>query len=171
MNVGHKAQGASKQSAAGRGLKIAVVVSRFHQKITRKLRAGAEQSLRLRGVRRGDVRVVHCPGAFELPQAANLLARTGAFDAIVCLGAVVRGETPHFEYVSAESARGIQQVALLHALPVTFGVLTTDTIGQAEDRAGGVMGNKGWDAADAAVEMALLRKKLHRHRPAPARRT
>ncbi len=167
MNVGGKAQGATKQKAAGRGLKIAVIVSRFHQRITRKLRAGAEQCLRQRGVRPGDIRVVHCPGAFELPQAAHLLARTGEFDAVVCLGAVVRGETPHFEYVSAEAARGIQHVALLHALPVTFGVLTTDTLEQAIDRAGGSMGNKGWDAADAAVEMALLGKKIRRRRPAP----
>lgn len=171
MNVGRKTQGASKQSAAGRGLKIAVVVSRFHQRITRKLRVGAEECLRHRGVRPGDIRVVQCPGAFELPQAANLLAQTGTFDAIVCLGAVVRGETPHFEFVSAEAASGIQHVALRHALPVSFGVLTTDTIAQAEDRAGGAMGNKGWDAANAAVEMALLGKKLKRHRPAPVRRT
>ena len=171
MNVGRKAQGASKKSTAGRGLKIAVIVSRFHEPITRKLRAGAERCLRRKGVLPGDIRVVHCPGAFELPQAANLLARTGAVDAIVCLGAVVRGETPHFEFVSAESARGIQHVALLHALPVTFGVLTTDTLEQAEDRAGGAMGNKGWDAADAAVEMALLSKKIKRLRTVPVRRT
>lgn len=170
MNVGRKAQGASKRNA-GRGLKIAVVVSRFHDRITRKLRTGAERCLHRRGVRPGDIQVVHCPGAFELPQAANLLARTGAFDAIVCLGAVVRGETPHFEYVSAESARGIQDVALLHALPVTFGVLTTETLAQAEDRAGGAMGNKGWDAADAAVEMALLSRKIRRQLTVPVPRT
>ena len=171
MNVGRRTQGATNQKAAGRGLKIAVIVSRFHPRITRKLRAGAERCLHQRGVRPEHIRIVHCPGAFELPQAANLLARTGEFDAVVCLGAVVRGETPHFEYVSAEAARGIQLVALLHALPVTFGVLTTDTLEQALDRAGGSMGNKGWDAADAAVEMALLGSKIRRRRPARVLRT
>jgi len=100
--------------------------------------------------------VVRVPGAFELPYAADLLARTGRYDAIVCLGAVIRGETPHFEFISSECARGIQEVMLTRRCPVAFGVLTTDTLRQAKDRSGGAHGNKGWDAAWTAIEMALL---------------
>ena len=154
-------QGASlKKSTVGRGFRVAVVVSRFHKNITDKLRTGALRCLSRHGVRKGDVRVFPCPGAFELPQVANVLCLSGDFDAIVCLGAVIRGETPHFEYVSSEAARGIEEVALRFSIPVTFGVLTTDTMKQALDRAGGSQGNKGWDAAQAAVEMAVLFRRL-----------
>lgn len=162
MNTGQKKQGALKRSTIGRGFRFAIVVSRFHKEITDKLRHGAEACLSHHGVRREDIAVFPCPGAFELPQVANVLCASGVFDAVICLGAVVRGETPHFEYVSSEAARGIQNVALQHVLPVTFGVLTTDNLEQAHDRAGGRQGNKGWDAARAAVEMAQLYRKLRR---------
>ena len=156
-------QGTSlKRSTVGRGFRVAVVVSRFHKSITEKLRQGALRCLSRQGVRKEDVRVFSCPGAFELPQVANVLCGSGNFDAVVCLGAVIRGETPHFEYVSSEAARGIESVALRYAMPVTFGVLTTDNLQQALDRAGGSQGNKGWDAAQAAVEMADLFRRLKR---------
>ncbi len=102
----------------------------------------------------------YCPGAFELPQVANRLAASRRWDAIICLGAVIRGETPHFEYISSETAQGIQDVALRSSVPVIFGVLTTNTEQQALERAGGKHGNKGWDAALAAIEMANLFRKL-----------
>lgn len=105
-----------------------------------------------------------CPGAFELPLAAERLARTRRWDAIICLGAVIRGETPHFEYVSSACAHGIQDVALRHGLPVVFGVLTTDTLAQAKARAGGRHGNKGWDASLTAIDMIGLVKKIGRRR-------
>lgn len=162
MNTAGKQKAVLKRSTVGRGFRIAVVVSRFHKGITDKLRLGALQCLGQQGLRREDVEVFSCPGAFELPQVANLLCGSGHFDAVVCLGAVVRGETPHFEYVSSEAARGIQEIALRYALPVTFGVLTTDNLEQAHDRAGGTQGNKGWDAARAAVDMAILFHKLKR---------
>ncbi|HEY4612899.1 MAG TPA: 6,7-dimethyl-8-ribityllumazine synthase [Bacteroidota bacterium] len=142
------------------GFRFALVASRFHEPITRKLLRGAQNCLRKHGVRRADVAVVLCPGAFELPQVANVLVASAQWDAVICLGAVIRGETPHFEYVAGEAARGIQQVALQSRTPVIFGVLTTDTEQQAYDRAGGKSGNKGWDAALAAIEMAAIFKKL-----------
>jgi 6,7-dimethyl-8-ribityllumazine synthase len=142
-----------RTSASGAGHRFAVVVSRFNVRITKRLLDGAIDCLKKHGVREEDIRVYPCPGAFELPQVANALCSSGSWDAIVCLGAVIRGETPHFEYVSAAAARGIQQVALKHSLPVTFGVLTTDTPRQALERSGGRRGNKGWDAALAAMEM------------------
>jgi len=111
-------------------------------------------------IKRSDVKIFRCPGAFELPQVANTIALTGEWDVVICLGAVIRGETAHFEYVSAEAARGIQDVALRHGLPVVFGVLTTDTKEQALARAGGTQGNKGCDAALAALEMVSLLKSL-----------
>ena len=162
MNTARKKPSVIKRSTVGRGFRIAVVVSRFHKSITDKLRRGALQCLDQHGVLREDIQVLSCPGAFELPQVAELLCKTGNLDAIVCLGAVIRGETPHFEYVSSEAARGIQEVALRHSLPISFGVLTTDTLEQALDRAGGSQGNKGWDAAKAAVEMADLFRTLKR---------
>jgi 6,7-dimethyl-8-ribityllumazine synthase len=150
--------------------RIAVVVSRFNSQVTRRLLAGAIECLRAHGVPERQARVYVCPGAFELPQTANRLAAQRSWDAIVCLGAVIRGETPHFEYVSAEAARGIQEVALRHGIPVIFGVLTTNTERQALARAGGRHGNKGWDAAVAALEMIALFRSLGRRRPErPAR--
>ena len=133
-----------------------IVVSRFHENLTAKLLEGAEDCLRSHSVPRDHWEVVSCPGAFELPQVANRIAAQKKPDAIVCLGAVVRGETPHFEYVSSATAMGIQQVSLRRSLPVVFGVLTTDTIKQALDRLGGKRGHKGWDAALTALKMADL---------------
>jgi 6,7-dimethyl-8-ribityllumazine synthase len=143
-------------------LHFAIVVSRFNHHITVKLLEGAEHCLRDHGVHEKNRKVIFCPGAFELPQVANRLAVQKKWDAIICLGAVIRGDTPHFEYISAETARGIQEVALRYSLPVVFGVLTTDNEQQALDRAGGAQGNKGWDAALTALEMAALFKTLKR---------
>lgn len=140
----------------GRGRRFAVVASRFNGVVTEKLVEGALAAFRKLGIAPDDLEVIWTPGAFELPLAAGRLANSGQFDAVVCLGAVIRGETPHFEYVAGETARGVQQVALESGVPCTFGVLTTNTLEQALDRAGGKHGNKGWDAAAAAVEMASL---------------
>ena len=137
-------------NADARGLKFAVVVARFNRDITEKLLEGAQQALGEAGAAAVDV--FHVPGAFELPLAAQRLAQ--AYDAVIALGAVIRGETPHFEYVAGEAARGLQQAALETGKPVAFGVLTTDTHEQAAARAGGSNGNKGYDAAMTAVEMA-----------------
>jgi len=143
-------------------LRFAVVVSRFNHHITAKLLEGAEHCLRDHGVPEKNRKVIFCPGAFELPQVANWLAVQKKWDAIICLGAIIRGDTPHFKYISAETARGIQDVALRHSLPVVFGVLTTDNEQQALDRVGGPQGHKGWDAALTALEMAALFKTLKR---------
>ena len=143
-------------------LRFAIVVSRFNQHITAKLLEGAEHCLCDHGIPEKNRKVVFCPGAFELPQVANMLAVQKKWDAIICLGAIIRGETPHFEYISAETAHGIQNVSLHHSLPVVFGVLTTDTEQQALDRVGGAQGHKGWDAALTALEMAALFKLLKR---------
>ena len=140
----------------GRGRRFAVVASRFNGVVTEKLVDGALAAFRKLGIGEDDVEVAWTPGAFEIPLAAMRLARSGQFDAVVCLGAVIRGETPHFEYVAGEAARGVQLVALETGVPCTFGVLTTETLEQALDRAGGKHGNKGWDAATAAVEMATF---------------
>lgn len=134
------------------GLRFAVVVARFNRNITEKLLEGALDALREAGAHAPEV--FHVPGAFELPLAALKLARTGKYDAIVALGAVIRGDTPHFDYVAGEAAHGLQRVALDTGLPVAFGVLTTNTVKQAQARAGGLTGNKGYDAAMTAVEMA-----------------
>jgi len=140
------------------------VVSRFNIAITKRLLNGAIECLKQHGVRDEDVGVFPCPGAFELPQMANALSSKGGWDAIVCLGAVIRGETPHFEYVASEAARGIGEVALKRSIPVTFGVLTTDTQRQAMDRSGGKHGNKGWDAALAAIEMVEVFHRVMKRR-------
>ena len=137
-----------------RGLKFAIVAARFNSAITEKLLEGAGSALKHAEAERFDVFLV--PGAFELPLAAKKLAQSGGYDAIIALGAVIRGETPHFDYVAGEAARGLQQVALETGVPVAFGVLTTDTMEQARARAGGQHGNKGYDAAMTAVEMARL---------------
>lgn len=144
--------------------RIAVVASRFNQSITSRLADAAVECLQRHGssIRSSDV--YWCPGAFELPLVAESLARTGRWDAVVCLGAVIRGETPHFEYVSSACAHGIQDVALRHDLPVVFGVLTTDSLAQAKARAGGKHGNKGWDAALTALEMIGVVRAVRRRR-------
>jgi 6,7-dimethyl-8-ribityllumazine synthase len=134
------------------GLNFAILVARFNGAITEKLLAGAREALTKAGAK--SQQVFYVPGAFELPFAAKKLAERGGFDAIVALGAVIRGGTPHFDYVAGEAARGLQQAALDTGVPVIFGVLTTDNWEQAEARAGGAAGNKGFDAAMTAIEMA-----------------
>lgn len=146
--------GAAPEVPDGRGLRIGVAVSRFNPGVTERLLAGCLAALDRCGVAREDVVVMRVPGAFELPLAAKALLERHGVDAVVCLGAVIRGETPHFEYVSAQCAAGIMQVMLAAGRPVAFGVLTTDTPEQAYERAGGRHGNKGEEAALAAVEMA-----------------
>ncbi|MCX7985120.1 MAG: 6,7-dimethyl-8-ribityllumazine synthase [Bacteroidetes bacterium] len=143
-------------------LRFAVVVSQFHSDITNKLLEGVVRCFESHGVKKKQWNVFYCPGSFELPQVANRLAASKKWNAIICLGAVIRGETPHFEYVCAETARGIQEVALRWSIPVVFGVLTTNTLKQAQDRVGGKHGHKGWDAALTAFHMATLFKKLDR---------
>ena len=136
--------------------KFALVVSRFNDFITEKLLSGALDALVRSGASSDDIEVVKVPGAFEIPLVAKRIAGTKRFDAIVCLGAVIRGSTPHFDYVSAEVSKGIAAVSMEADVPVIFGVITTDTIEQAIERAGSKAGNKGWSAAMAAVEMANL---------------
>ncbi len=148
-------------AASGR---IGIVVSRFNEFITRRLLDGALDCLRRHGVDDGEIDVVWCPGAFELPQAARRLASAPGYSAIITLGCVIRGETPHFGYVAGAAASGIEKLSLESDVPVIFGVLTTDTLEQAIDRAGAKGGNKGWDAAMAALEMADLFRKIGRKR-------
>jgi 6,7-dimethyl-8-ribityllumazine synthase len=138
------------------GKKFALVVSRFNDFITDKLLGGAVDGLLRSGARDKDVEIVKVPGAFEIPLMAKKMAATGRYNAVICLGAVIRGTTPHFEYVSAEVSKGVAQIGLESEIPVIFGILTTDTIEQAIERAGTKAGNKGWDAAISAVEMANL---------------
>jgi 6,7-dimethyl-8-ribityllumazine synthase len=140
------------QQLNANGLNFAILVARFNSAITEKLLAGARDALTKAGAKSQEV--FYVPGAFELPFAAKKLAERGDFDAIVALGAVIRGDTPHFDYVAGEAARGLQQTALETGVPIAFGVLTTDNQEQAEARAGGAGGNKGFDAAMTAVEMA-----------------
>ncbi|MBK5229502.1 MAG: 6,7-dimethyl-8-ribityllumazine synthase [Actinobacteria bacterium] len=139
-----------------RDLRVAVVVSRFNETISKRLLDGAIDSLLRHGASEDNLSVTWVPGAYELPLAADRVASSGTVDAVVCLGAVIRGETAHFEYVAGGAASGIAEVTLRTGVPVTFGVLTTESSEQAEDRAGGKMGNKGAEAALAAVEMANL---------------
>jgi len=147
-------------SLDGAGLRFGVVVSRFNRSVTAPLLAGALEALKGHGVGDGDVVVAHVPGAFEIPFAAQELARTGRYDALICLGAVVRGETPHFDYICAEVTRGVGRIVDQQRIPVGFGVLTTDTIEQALARAGDGHGNKGYEAAVTALEMARLARLL-----------
>ncbi|HAK61271.1 MAG TPA: 6,7-dimethyl-8-ribityllumazine synthase [Nitrospiraceae bacterium] len=142
------------------GLKFGIIAARFNDFITTKLLDGAIDALQRHGAADGDIEVVKVPGSFEIPFAAKSMAQAKKYDAVICLGAVIRGATPHFEYVSAEVSKGVAAVAMDAGLPVIFGVLTTDTIEQAIERAGSKSGNKGWDAALAAVEMANLAKQM-----------
>ncbi|MBN8200080.1 MULTISPECIES: 6,7-dimethyl-8-ribityllumazine synthase [Bacillaceae] len=144
----------------GTGLKMAIVVSRFNEFITGKLLSGAEDALKRHGVSEEDVTVVWVPGAFEIPLAAKKLSQSGKYDAVITLGTVIRGATPHFDFVSGEVAKGVSATALQSGVPVIFGVLTTDTIEQAIERAGTKAGNKGWEAAVGAIEMGNLYRQL-----------
>ena len=144
----------------GRNLRVAVIASRFNETIARSLLEGAVDCLTRHGVTENDITVAWVPGAYELPAAAKRIAESGEVDAIVCVGAVIRGETPHFDYVAGHAAKGIGDVAMTTGIPVMFGVLTTDTVEQAANRAGGKMGNKGFEAALGAIEMANLYASL-----------
>jgi len=144
----------------GKGLKFGLVVSRFNEFLTKKLLDGAEDALLRHGVNQEDMVIAWVPGSFEIPLAAKKLAETKRFDAVICLGAVVRGGTPHFEYIAAEVTKGIAKVGLDTGLPVIFGVITADTLEQAIERAGTKMGNRGFDAAVEAIEMANLVKSI-----------
>jgi 6,7-dimethyl-8-ribityllumazine synthase len=144
----------------GEGLKFALVVSRFNSFVTERLLDGALDSLKRRGVKEEDITVVRVPGSWEIPLVAKRLSLSKAHDAVICLGAVIRGATPHFDYVAAEVSKGIAQVSLETGVPVLFGILTTDTLEQAIERAGSKAGNKGAAAAEAAIEMVNLLKDL-----------
>jgi len=143
-----------------KGLKFGIVASRFNDFITSKLLDGALDALLRHGAREEDIDVIKVPGSFEIPMVARKLALKGKYNAVICLGTIIRGSTPHFEYIASEVSKGIASVSLETGLPVAFGIITSDTIEQAIERAGTKSGNKGWDAAMTAIEMAQLLKKL-----------
>lgn len=143
-----------------KGLRFAFVVSRFNDFITSRLLEGAMDAVLRHGGKEEDVDIVRVPGAFEMPVVAKRLAKSRRYDAVVCLGAVMRGSTPHFEYIASELAKGLANVSLEIEIPISFGVLTTDTLEQAIERAGSKAGNKGFEAAVSAIEMANLFKQL-----------
>jgi 6,7-dimethyl-8-ribityllumazine synthase len=151
---------APAETIDGRGMRVAIVVSRFNEDITGALLDGARRELRARNVIDDDVVVAWVPGAFELPLVAKHLAVSGSCDGVVCLGAVIRGDTPHFDFVAGEAARGLQEAALATGVPIVFGVLTTDTREQALDRVGGSEGHKGEEAAATVLEMIELLRRL-----------
>jgi len=144
----------------GKGLKFGLVLSRFNEFITKKLLEGAQDALLRHGVSEEDIETAWVPGSFEIPLVAKKLAETKRYDAVICLGTVIRGGTPHFEYIAAEVTKGIAKVGLESGLPVIYGVITADTLEQAIERAGTKEGNKGFDAAVAAIEMANLVKGI-----------
>ena len=144
----------------GKGLHIAIVASRFNEFIVSKLVGGAEDCLRRHGVNDDDITLAWVPGAFEIPLAAKKLAKSGKYDAVICVGAVIRGSTSHYDYVCAEVSKGIASVSLEAEIPVMFGVLTTDTIEQAIERAGTKAGNKGYDCAMGALELCSLFREM-----------
>jgi 6,7-dimethyl-8-ribityllumazine synthase len=149
------------------GLRFGIVVSRFNELITRRLLSGASDALKRHGAAEDQTDIVWVPGAFELPLVAQRLATSGRYDAVICLAAIIRGATPHFEYVASEAAKGIAKVGLDTGLPVIYGVVTADTIEQAVERAGAKAGNRGADAARGAIEMANLMRAL----PAKSKRS
>ncbi len=144
----------------GQGLKVAIVVGRFNSFITEKLLTGAQDALERHGVDVSNVDTAWVPGAFEIPLVAKRLASSGNYNAIICLGTIIRGATPHFDYVAAEASKGVAKASLDSDIPVIFGILTTNTIEQAIERAGTKAGNKGFEAAVAAIEMANLMSTL-----------
>jgi 6,7-dimethyl-8-ribityllumazine synthase len=143
-----------------KGLKFGIVVSRFNSFIGERLLEGAMDALRRNGAEEGDCAVARVPGSFEIPLAAKKMVKSGRYDAIICLGAVIRGATPHFAYIASEVTKGIATLTLEHEVPISYGVLVTDTIEQAIERAGTKVGNKGFDAAMSAIEMANLLKEI-----------
>jgi 6,7-dimethyl-8-ribityllumazine synthase len=155
-DLGKKYEG----TLVGAGLKFGLVVSRFNEFITGKLLEGAEDSLTRHGVKPGDIDVVWTPGAFEIPFVAKKVAEKGKYSAVICLGAVVRGGTPHFDYIASEVTKGVAQVGLETGVPIIYGMITADTLEQAIERAGTKMGNAGFNAATSAIEMANLMQSL-----------
>jgi 6,7-dimethyl-8-ribityllumazine synthase len=149
---------------AARGVRIALVVSKYNDFVTSRLQSGALAALAARGVASDDITLVQVPGAFEIPLAARHAAEGAGVDAVVCLGCVIRGETPHFEYIASAVSHGLTAAAVATGVPITFGVLTTNSVEEALERAGDGSGNKGWEAAAAAVEMATVVAQL---RPGP----
>jgi len=143
-----------------KGLKFGIIVSRFNDFITSRLLDGAKDALLRHGADDKDITVAKVPGAFEIPMAAKKMASKGMYHAVICLGTVIRGATPHFEYVAAEVSKGIASASMETGIPIAFGIITSDTIEQAIERAGTKSGNKGWDAAMTAIEMAQVMKKL-----------
>jgi len=143
-----------------KGLKFGIVMSRFNEFITGKLLDGAVDALVRHGAREDDIDLAKVPGSFEIPLIAKKMALKGTYNAIICLGTVIRGATPHFEYIAAEVSKGIASASIETGVPIAFGIITSDTIEQAVERAGTKSGNKGWDAAVTAIEMAQLQKKL-----------
>ncbi|MCR6110589.1 6,7-dimethyl-8-ribityllumazine synthase [Bacillus sp. A301a_S52] len=155
--MGHTYEG----HLVGTGLKVGIVVGRFNEFITSKLLGGAEDALKRHGVANDDVDVAWVPGAYEIPLIAKKMADSGKYDTVITLGTVIRGSTPHFDYVCGEVSKGVASISLSSGIPVIFGVLTTDTIEQAIERAGTKAGNKGWEAAAGAIEMANLTKNFN----------
>ena len=145
---------------SAQGQSFAIVVSRFNSLVTKQLLDGAVDCLVRHGADEKSITIVYCPGSFEIPQVALQAAKSGTWNAVICLGCVIRGETPHFDYVASEAAKGASQVALQTGVPVAFGVLTTETLEQALERAGAKAGNKGWDAALTAIELVNLSHQL-----------
>ncbi|MGD0625211.1 MAG: 6,7-dimethyl-8-ribityllumazine synthase [Thermodesulfobacteriota bacterium] len=143
-----------------KGLKFGIVVSRFNDFVSERLLSGALDLLNRNGADEGDIEILKVPGAFEIPQVARKMALAKKYDAVICLGAIIRGATPHFDYIAAEVSKGIAMIGLESEVPVTFGILTTDNLEQAIERAGSKGGNKGWDAALSAVEMANLYREM-----------
>jgi 6,7-dimethyl-8-ribityllumazine synthase len=145
---------------AAQGLTFGIVVSRYNSVVTKQLLDGALDCLYRHGAQESRVTVVYCPGSFEIPQVVQRLASSGTVDGVICLGCVIRGETPHFDYIASEVTRGVGQIALTTGTPVAFGILTTENLEQALERAGAKAGNKGWDAALSAIELVNLSKQL-----------
>lgn len=156
MNMGHTYEG----HLVSEGLRYGIVIGRFNEFITAKLLGGAMDALKRHGAKDEEVEVAWVPGAFEIPLVAQRMAQSGKYDAVITLGAVIRGSTPHFDYVCAEVSKGVAAINMKTGVPTIFGVLTTDSIEQAVERAGTKAGNKGWDAAVTAIEMANLLKQL-----------
>jgi 6,7-dimethyl-8-ribityllumazine synthase len=142
------------------GIAFGIVVSRFNNLVTKNLLDGAVDCLLRHGAADKAITIVHCPGSYEIPQVAMQLARSGTVDAIICLGCVIRGETPHFDYIASEVAKGVAHIALQTGIPTAFGVLTTENLEQALERAGAKGGNKGWEAAQTAIELVRVGKLL-----------
>ena len=156
-------------SLDAQGLRLGIIVAQFNEALTSRLLRGAREAAARHGVKEDALAIVHVPGSFELPQAAERMARSGAWDALVALGCVIRGETAHFDFVAAEAARGIAQVARETGVPVAFGVLTTNNTDQALARSGGAQGNRGFDAVEAVIKMASVHRQLQNVSPLTTR--